>query len=171
MRLYSAKVPVIARDIIKQLVDAEDIEVANGDEATLDIEAVLKEYVRLDREITEQSKDILERRKLPHGAFGKVKRALADEKGFGLGEDAIIWICNQVIETFMHSQFIEEVFASDAELRRKMKAILNRHMMVDEELDVEVRKRIRNLQEGTANWDVEYGKVMDQIRRKRGIKE
>ena len=171
MRLYSAKVPVIARDIIKQLVDAEDIEVANGDEATLDIEAVLKEYVRLDREITEQSKDILERRKLPHGAFGKVKRALADEKGFGLGEDAIIWICNQVIETFMHSQFIEEVFASDAELRRKMKAILNRHMMVDEELDVEVRKRIRNLQEGTSNWDVEYGKVMDQIRRKRGIKE
>ncbi len=171
MRLYSAKVPVIARDIIKQLVEAEDIEVANGDEATLDIEAVLKEYVRLDREITEQTKDILERRKLPHGAFGKVKRALADEKGFGLGEDAIIWICNQLIETFMHSQFIEEVYSTDAELRRKMKLLLHRHMMVDEELDVEVRKRIRNMQEGTSNWDVEYGKVMDQIRRKRGIKE
>ena len=141
------------------------------DEAQLDIEAVLKEYVRLDREITEQTKDLLESRKLPHGHFGKVKRVLADEKGFGLGEDALIWICNQVIETFMHSQFVEEVYASDAEMRRKMKEILRRHMMVDEELDLEVRKQIRNLQEGTSTWDVEYGKVMEQIRRKRGIKE
>ena len=170
MRLYSAKVPVIARDIIKQLVDDGDIEVANGDEATLDIEAVLKEYVRLDREITEQTKDLLERRNLPHGAFGKVKRGLADEKGFGLGEDGLAWICSQVLETFMHSQFIEEVYASDAEMRRKMSLILRRHMMMEEELDGEVRKPIRNMQEGTSNWDVEYGKVMDQIKRKRGIK-
>ncbi len=171
MRLYSAKVPIIARDVIKQLSDGGEIEINNMDEAQLDIEAVLKEYVRLDREITEQTKDLLESRKLPHGHFGKVKRVLADEKGFGLGEDALIWICNQVIETFMHSQFVEEVYASDAEMRRKMKEILRRHMMVDEELDLEVRKQIRNLQEGTSTWDVEYGKVMEQIRRKRGIKE
>ncbi len=171
MRLYIAKVPIIARDMIKQLVDGEDIEVTNGDEACLDIEAVLKEYVRLDRQLTEQTKDLLESRKLPHGQFGKVKRVLADEKGFGLGDDALIWICNQIIETFMHSQFIDEVYSSDAEMRRKMKDILRRHMMVDDELDLEVRKRIKNLQEGSSNWDVEYGKVMDQIRRKRGIRE
>lgn len=171
MKLYSAKVPVISRDIITQLVGDEDIEVANGDEATLDIEAVLKEYVRLDRELTEQTKDLLEQRNLPHGAFGKVKRALADDKEFGLGDEAVGWICNQIIETFMHSPFIEEVYATDAELRRKMVVILRRHMMMEEELDVEVRQRIRNLQEGTNNWDIEYGKVMDQIRRKRGIKE
>ena len=44
-------------------------------------------------------------------------------------------------------------------------------MQVDEELDQEVRQRIKNLQEGTAAWDVEYAKVMDQIKTKHGIKE
>ena len=33
----------------------------------------------------------------------------------------------------------------------------------------EVRQRIKNLEEGTANWDVEYQKVMEQIKQKRGL--
>jgi hypothetical protein len=169
MRLYSAKIPTIATEIIQHLVDAGDIEVESKDEAELDIQAVLKEYLRMEREITEEAKDFLENRNLSHGQFGKVKRAKAEERGFGLGEDGIIWICNQVLETFMHSRFIEEIYASDADMRRKMKAILRRQMMVDEELDAEVRQRIKNLQEGTSHWDVEYSRVMDQIKKKRGL--
>lgn len=169
MRLYSAKIPIIARDIISELVADEDIEVNNREEAELDIQAVLKEYLRMDREITERTKDLLESRKLPHGQFGKIKRAVAEEKGFGLGEEGIIWICNQVLETFMQSRFIEEIFATDPDMRKKMRVILRRHMLVDEELDAEVRRRIQNLQEGTANWDVEYSKVMEQIKQKRGL--
>jgi hypothetical protein len=42
-------------------------------------------------------------------------------------------------------------------------------MQVDEELDEEVRRRIKNLQEGTSTWEVEYGKVLDQIKRNRGL--
>jgi len=56
-------------------------------------------------------------------------------------------------------------------MRKLMKSIFRRHMMVDEELDAEVRRRIKNLQEGTANWDVEYSKVMDQIKQARGLKD
>jgi hypothetical protein len=171
MRLYSAKIPVIARDIVKQLVDEGDIEVSNHDEAELDIQAVLKEYQRMDRELTERAKDVLEQRGLPHEQFGKVKKVIADEKGFGLGEEGVNWMCNQILETFMHSQFVDEVYASDTELRKKLKVIIKKHMQVDEELDVEVRKRIKNLEEGTANWEVEYSKVMEQIKKKRGIKE
>ena len=40
---------------------------------------------------------------------------------------------------------------------------------VDDAIDVEVRQRIKNLQEGTSAWEVEYGRVMDQIKRKHGI--
>jgi uncharacterized protein len=171
MRLYSAKIPVIARDIIGQLSSDGDIETNNRDEAELDIQAVLKEYVRTDREITERAKDLLEKRGMPHEQFSKAKRSVAEEKGFGLGEDGILWICNQVLEAFMQSKFVEEVFASDSDLRKKMKAIIHRHMMVDEEVDAEVRKRIQNLQEGSATWDVEYSKVMEQVKQKRGLKE
>src|SRR5687767_4180199 len=103
MRLYTAKVPVIAGEIVRSLVDSGDIEVGNSQEVELDVSAILKEYIRVDRELTDKAKDLMEQRKLPYGQFGKLKRALAEEKEFGLGEEAMSWICNQLLETFMHS--------------------------------------------------------------------
>jgi hypothetical protein len=32
-----------------------------------------------------------------------------------------------------------------------------------------VRDKIKNLQEGTKTWEVEYARVMEQVKRKRGI--
>jgi hypothetical protein len=171
VKLYTGKIPTIASEMISSLVQAQDIEVLDGHEAQLDIEAVLKEYVRMDREITDKSKDVLEERHLPYGQFGKVKRALADERGFALGEEGMAWMANQILETFMQSAHIDEVFADDVTLRKKLKEILKKHMMVDEELDEEVRRRIKNLEEGTQTWELEYAKVMEQIKRKHGINE
>jgi len=171
MKLYRAKVPTIARDVIERLVSEGDIEVTERNEAELDIESVLKEYLRLDRELTEQAKDLMEARGLSHGQFTKIKRTLAERRGVGFGEESISWMCNQILETFMQSSFVEEIFSSDSDMRRKMQEVLKHHMMLDEEIDAEVRQRIRNLQEGSANWDIEYAKVREQIRRKRGITE
>jgi uncharacterized protein len=142
MRLYSGKIPTVGSEIVKSLVEAGDIEVTDRAEAEMDVQAVLKEYIRLDREITEKTKDVLQKRNLPYEQFGKVKRALAGEKAFGLGEDGLEWMTTQMIESFMQ---------------------------VDEELDEEVRRRIKNLEEGTSTWEVEYGKVLDQIKRNRGL--
>jgi hypothetical protein len=71
----------------------------------------------------------------------------------------------------MHSNNVDEVFADDGTLRRRMKDVLKKHMAIDEELDAEVRQRIKNLEEGTQAWELEYSRVMDQIRQKHGIKE
>ena len=169
MRLYAGKISVIGTELIKSLVDSGDIAVNSKPEAELDVQAVLKEYLRLDREITERAKDVLQKRGLPYEQFGKVKRAMAAEKGLGLGEDALEWMTNQMIESFMQSPHIEEIFADDTVLRRKMVDILKRHMMVDEELDEEVRRRIKNLEEGTATWEIEYNNALDQIKRNRGL--
>jgi hypothetical protein len=169
MRLYSGKIPVIGTELVKSLVDAGDIAVSDKAEAELDVQAVLKEYLRLEREITDRAKDVLQKRNLPYEQFGKVKRALAGEKGFGLGDEGLEWMTNQMIESFMQSPHIEEIFAEDAVLRKKMADILKRHMMVEEEIDAEVRKRIKNLEEGTATWEVEYNKAVDQIKRNRGL--
>jgi hypothetical protein len=164
-------VDLVAADLVRQLAQDGDIELSNGPEAEVDVQSVLKEYLRVDRELTERAKDIMEIRGLSYSAFTRTKRALAEERDFGLGEEAINWICTQLIETFMHSQHIEEIFADDVTLRRKMKDILRRHMMIDEELDNEVRERIKNLEEGTNAWDIEYKRVMDQMKVKHGIKE
>jgi hypothetical protein len=169
MKLYTGKIPTIGNEIIHSLVEANDIEVNDANEAQLDVEAVLKEYVRMDRECTDKAKDLVEQRKLPYGAFGKVKREIAEQRGFALGEEATLWITNQILETFMQSAHVDEVFADDVMLRKKVRDILKRHMAVDEELDQEVRRRIKNLEEGTQTWEVEYAKVMEQVKRKHGI--
>src|SRR4051794_8124534 len=162
MKLYTGKIGSIAQEVIQSMSQAQDIEVNDAHEAALDVEAVLKEYVRMDRELNDKAKDLMEERNLPYGQFGKLKRSMAEERGFALGEEATMWIANQILETFMQSKFIEEVFADDVALRKKLNTILKKHMAVDEELDEEVRRRIKNLAEGTQSWDIEYAKVMDQ---------
>ena len=171
MKLYTGKIEPIATEIINRLVGDGDIEVADRGEAELDVASVLKEYVRLDRELTERAKDILEIRGLSYSAFGRTKRHLAEQKDFGLGEEAMSWIMTQLLELFMQSKHVDEIYAEDATLRRKMKDILRKHMAVDEELDREVRERIRNLEEGTQTWEIEYNGVLEQIKQKHGIKE
>jgi hypothetical protein len=168
MKLYSAKITPCAAELIRQLVEGGDIEVGNASEAQLDVEAVLKEYLRTDRSITDRAKDMMEQKGLSYAQFGKIKRALAEEQGFAAGEEGLGWILNQLVETLMHSQHVDEVFADDAILRRKMREVLRRHMALDEELDHEVRRRIKNLEEGTTAWDIEYQKVMEQLKRNKG---
>ena len=169
MKLYQGKIATIAGEIIKQLTEAGDVEVSDANEAKLDVEAVLKEYLRMDRELTEQAKDEVERKRLPYEQFGKIKRALAEKRDFAVGDEALNWITTQVQETFMQSSHIDEVFADDATLRRKIRELLRKHMSVDEELDEEVRRKIKNLAEGTQTWEIEYARVMEQMKRKHGI--
>ena len=171
MKLYSGKIDSLATEIISRLVTDGDIEVSDKTEAEQDAASVLKEYLRVDRELTERAKDIMEIRGLPYSHFGRIKRGLADEKEFGLGEEGLTWILNQLLETFMQSKHIEEIFAEDTSMRRKLKDIVKKHMMVDEELDKEVRQRIRNLEESTQTWEIEYTRVLEQMKTKFGIKE
>ena len=171
MRLYAGKIPVIGAEIIKALVDADDISVTDRTEAELDVQAVLKEYLRLEREIIDKAKDLLQKRNLPYEQFGKVKRSLANEKSFGLGDEGLEWMTTQIIESFMQSMHVEEIFADDSTLRKRMADILKKHMLVDDEVDAEVRRRIKNLEEGTATWEVEYQKALDQIKKNRRLDE
>lgn len=169
MKLYSGKVPTIAQDIVRSLTDANDIEAENPGEVQLDVEAVLKEYLRMDRELTDKAKDVVDEKKLPYAQFFKVKKSMAEERGFALGEESLNWIANQILEAFMHSPNVDEVFADDTVLRKKVREALKKHMAVDDQLDEEVRRRIKNLEEGTATWEIEYAKVMEQMKRKHGL--
>jgi hypothetical protein len=171
MKLYAGKIDTIASDIIATLLRDGDIDISDRAEAELDVASVLKEYLRVDRELTERAKDILEIRGLSFSAFGRTKRHLADQKDFGLGDEGITWIINQLLETFMQSKHIDEIFADDPTLRRKVRVICQKHMSVDDQLDREVRERIKNLEEGTQSWEIEYNRVLDQMKQKFGLKE
>ena len=79
MRLYKGKIPAISREVIDALERDGDIEVVadRKAEAEADVAAILYEYLRMDKEVTEAAKDQLEKRSLDHSQFSRVKRSIA----------------------------------------------------------------------------------------------
>ncbi len=173
MRLFNSKVTPIVTELVEQLQAQElvEIEPHNVKEVELDIESVLKEYLRSERALTEEAKDLAHSRGLDYSAHQKIKRQLAERRRFGLYEDSVQYIANQLIETLLHTRHVEEIFAEDRELRAAIGPVLKKHMAGNDQLDQEVRKRIKNLQEGTQDWDIRYGQVMERIRVARGLEE
>jgi len=169
MRLYAAKIPVIAADIVRMLTLDKDIETSETAEVEDDLASVMREYLRMDREITEKAKDRAERIGAGATEVQRFKRQMAEERNFGLGAEAVSWILDQLVQMLLRSNNVDEVFSEDADLRRKMRQVLERHMSVDEEMDKEVRSRLKHLSEGTQNWDIEYARVMEQVKRRKNI--
>ncbi|HET8934339.1 MAG TPA: DUF507 family protein [Polyangiales bacterium] len=169
MRLYRGKIETIAEDVIRTLKEQESIELENELEARQDIESVLKEYLRLEREITDDAKNRMEIRGLGYSQLGKVKSQVNKERGAPNQDEVLPYLLDQIMHLLFHSANIAEIFAEDVELRKAITPILKKHMEVDSDLDREVRSKIKNLQEGTTDFDVEYARVMEQIKDKRGL--
>ena len=169
MRLYSSKISTIVEAVNKSLVDSGDLEVSDRDEFKRDVESILKEYRRKDRELTDRAKDELERKKLAYSDLFKLKRSMAEDQDFGIGEEALGWIANQLIELFMQSTFVTEIYAEDPAIRKKLKEILRRHMQADDDLDREVRRHLKHLTENTDTFEIEYQKQLELIKRKHGL--
>jgi len=171
MRLYPGKVTPIAQDMVTALCANGDIEVAAElvPEVVLDIESVLREYIRLDRDVTERAREKISKEGLEFTQLNKVKQKIAEERNFGVGDRAVEYLTKQIIEALFHSRHVDEVFAEDHMLRRALREVINRHTHVDDDLDQQVRNRIKNLQEGTQTWELEYQKVMGDLRRLKGL--
>jgi hypothetical protein len=169
MRLYSGKIGPIADDLVRELTAQNDIEVEDDSEVRMDLEAVLKEFVRRERQLIDESKDRMQREGLGYSKLGKMRQRVAKEMGFPQQDETLPYLIDQLLNMLFHSNNVAEIYADDATLRKKMTPILRRHMEVESGLDAEVRSKIKNLQEGTAAFEVEYAKVMDQIKHKRGL--
>lgn len=166
MRLYRGKVEVIAEEIIRTLRSHGDVDLEDENEARLDVEAVLKEYLRLDREVVDEAKTRMEIRSLPYGQLGRMKSQVAKERGAPQHDEILPYLLEQILNLLFHSNNIAEIYAEDVDLRRRITPVLRKHMEVDTELDREVRSKIRNLKEGTTEFDVEYARVMDNLKHK-----
>ena len=168
MRLFSGQVSIIAEEMLRALLKHEDLEINNEVEVQLDIESVLREFIRIDREITERARELSAESggQIP---IGRIKRQLAKEKRVRIGDESIGYIVDQLIETFLHSNFVEEVWAEDIALRGRLKPILTKHMEIEELLDTEVRNKIKNIKEGGQTWDIEYQRVMENLKQKKNL--
>jgi hypothetical protein len=134
-----------------------------------DIAAVLNQYLSDEREVNERAKDVLERTHKPQTDFQRVRSLVADEKGIKVGDEALDYLLDQVVEMLMHSNNVDEVFVEDVDLRRTMAPVFKKHMAVDSTLDTEVRAQLRHVREGTRDWEIEYAKVLEQVKRRKGL--
>ena len=169
MRLYSGKIGPIVDDLLRDLTAQNDIEVDDEAEVRMDLEAVLKEFIRRERQLIDESKDRMQREGLGYSQLGKMRQRVAREMGFPEQDETLPYLIDQLLNMLFHSANVAEIYADDTTLRKKMTPILRRHMEVEGGLDAEVRSKIKNLQEGTAAFEVEYAKVMEQIKHKRGL--
>jgi uncharacterized protein len=169
MRLFSGKVGAIASDVVKVLVSSGDIETEVPYEVERDVAAVLESYVSTEREINDHARDQVQSRGLSQSDMGRIRKVLAEQRGIKTGDETLDYLLDQVVEMLLHSTHVEEVFAADHEMRRKMAPIFKKHMAVDEELEREVRGQMRHVQEGTTKWEIEYQRIAGDIKRRKGL--
>ncbi|MCC6808025.1 MAG: DUF507 family protein [Deltaproteobacteria bacterium] len=171
MRLYRRLVPKISKDIVRGLLAESLIDIEDGhrDEAELDVAGVLVDYLNVEEKLVNDARDEMDRRKLPQEKYGLVKRALAEQRKIKIGDETLDFILDKVVESLFNSKHISEVFAEDHDIRRKTRDVLGKYSGVDEELDREARGRLRNLREGTPEWDIEYQKTIKQLRTLKGF--
>jgi len=171
MRLYPKVIPTIAREVVQTLMQDGDIEVETMRiaDAEGDMAGVMKEYLAAEERVNAATREALERRGYDHSRFNQVKREMADVRGFKMGDEGIEHVIGQMIEYLLISRNVEEVYAEDHALRKKVFGIFKKHLDVDEEIDREARARLKHLQEGTSAWEVEYQKTVDLLRRSRGL--
>jgi hypothetical protein len=173
MRIYRERIAGISTSVVRALMAEELIEVESDfvAEVELDVASVLKEYRRVDYELSEKAKDLVASRGLDYSHTRKLKSKLAAEKKFGLGEDAIEWLVKQVVEILLQSRNVEEIYGDDNDLRRVIGPIIKKETGLENEMDREVRRHIKNFEEGTADFDIEYQKTLDRIRSTRGASD
>ncbi len=171
MRLYRKIIPKMSKEIIATLRGDGDVEIDDQklEEAELDVAAILVEYCNAEDRLNQETKDALTRRGLSAERFGQVKKGLAEARQHKTGEEGAEYVINQMLEALMHSRNIEEVFAEDHEMRKKITDAMRKYLGIDEEIDREARSRLKNLREGSAEWDIEYEKVVRQLKQARGI--
>ena len=169
MRLHGPRVPQIAQEMMTALVKGKDIETESPKEVQADIEAVLNQYVRDEQAVQEKAKDMMAARGLSQNEYARVRKLVADEKHIKLGDDAIDYLLDQLVEMLMHSANVDEGFSEDYELRRKMRDPLRKQLAEEQALEQEIRGHLKHVQEGTGLWEVEYRRMMEDIKRRKGL--
>jgi hypothetical protein len=169
MRLYSTKVSPISAEVVRILTASGDIEAETPREVEADVASVLSNYLAIEHEVNERTKDVLERTGRGQTDFGRVREQIATQKGIKVGDETLDFLLDQVVEIFHHSSNVDEIFCEDVELRRKMAPVFKKHMAMDDALDGDVRAQLKHLAEGTRTWEIEYARVLEQMKKKRGL--
>jgi hypothetical protein len=171
MALYRKVIPKIARDIIHALCNQKAIEVETSrmSEAELDLAAVIVAHLDAEEEISREAADTLARLNMPKERFAQMKQRFAERRGIKIGEDGLEYLLGQLLEALFASKNIDEIFSEDVELRKIIKECMNKSLKISEDVEQEARNRLKNIHEGTPEWDIEYPRMIAQVKKQKGF--
>lgn len=172
MRLHRNQLPGLARNIVKALVQAQDIELPEGGgarEVERDIESVLGHYLDQVDQTLSRARELTQQRGLPQGEFGRIKTLAAEQAGIKVGDEALDYVLDQIVEMLMRSSNVDEVYAADHQLRVRMRPFILAEAQLEGQVEEEVRGQLKHVKEGTRAWEIEYARIKDDIKRRRGV--
>lgn len=171
MKLYRAKIPAIAHDVVETLIADGDVEIAaeKKPEAEKDLAAIMEEHLRRDREFNDKVGDHMEARSISYDQRGSVRKTLAETSGHPLGDDVERFLCRQFVECLMISPSVDEVFEEDKVIYKKIMVVLRSHDVNEAEIRDEAITRIKNVKEGTVEYQVALDHAVKDVKKRRGL--
>ena len=175
MILAQINVHDVAREMLQLLQADGQIESTMPREVQLDLEAVLNQYISTETELMSRARQTLDSRGLSNRDFGRVLKTLADQKGVKIGEEAMDYVLEQLLEMLLNSSNVDEIYAEDHDLRRILRIPLRK--LEDVEAKKEEQAALKSAKKSAHTsapapelpaWQIEYNKMMEDIRRRRG---
>jgi hypothetical protein len=168
MRLYSGKVPAIATEVVRALLARRTSR--PKPQGGRGRRRLRPQPVPVDeREVNERAKDVLERTGKPQSEYQRVRAARRRRKGHQGGRRG--------------ARLPARPGRRDADaLEQRRRGLRRGHRAPPQDgpglqeahggrlgLDAEVRAQLRHVKEGTREWEVEYARVLEQVKRKKGL--
>ena len=171
MKLYRNRIPEIAINVINRLMVDGDIEVEpeNKSEAEQDLISIMEEYLRRDMELRNNARDMMARAGIGADQYPKIRSKMAEEWNHPTGDDVERFLARQFVENCMISRFIEEVYSDDHSLWKKILTVIKSHDVDERELRDEARGLIKNVNEGTVEYEMAFSRALRDVRKRRGL--
>jgi len=171
MKLYQARIPGIAKEVIELLVKEGSLDVTaeNRAEAELDLVAIMDEFLRRDRALRESVREQMHTLGVSYDQYGKVRSRLADTRGHPTGDDVGKFLARQFVENFMISRFIDEVYADDRNLYKRVLEIVRSHHVNEKAIREEAMQKIKNVEEGTVEYEIALSQAIREVKQRYGL--
>lgn len=171
MKLYKARVPLIAKAVIDRLAAEKDIEVEPESrvEAEQDLIAIMESFLKRDMDLREAVRESMSRRAIPYEHFSKVRGEIADFWGHPTGDSIQKFLARQFVENFMISRWIDEVYTDDDLLFKKIMDTIKSFDVDENALRTEAADRVKNIPEGSTDYENAFKNALKEVRKRHGL--
>ncbi|MBN2797993.1 MAG: DUF507 family protein [Deltaproteobacteria bacterium] len=171
MKLYRTKIAQIAEETIKLLAKDGDIEVTaeSREEAEQDLVAIMEEYLRREQAFRNRIRDYMANRNIPYNEYGRVRSKMAEQMDMPLGDDVERFLARQFAENMLISPHVDEVYTEDAPLYKKILGLIIKHDVDETELREEALGRVKNVAEGSVEFEIAVSDAMREVKKRRGL--